>query len=107
MSTLRALASVLLALALLAGAAAQGARAAGMAMPMALGWSVDSAEPCGLCDGRDAAQMAAHCALTCAGAIAMVSDLAALDEPASEQTAAGAPVPIAGRFAVPEPDPPR
>lgn len=105
MRSLRAIASLLLALALLAGAAVHGARAA--AMPMALGWNAESPESCGLCAGQKEAEAAANCALTCAALTATLGDSAALRDRVPSQPVAGAPAPIVGRSTDPEPDPPR
>lgn len=99
--------SLVLALALAAGAAVHGARAAAMAMPMAMAWSA-AAEPCEMCGGGGAgAEAAGQCALVCAGLTGVLADGLPVRRGVGDRPAPGAPTVTAGRFAGPEPDPPR
>lgn len=102
----RSIVSIALALTLVAGAAVHGARAAGMAMPMAMTWSAEAAEPCDLCGGS-AAEAAGQCALVCAGLTGVVSEPPAVPDHLGESPTAVASAANPGRFAGPEPDPPR
>lgn len=102
----RAIVSFVLALALLVGATVHGARAAAMAMPMALESSSAAADPCDLC-GAPGAEAAAQCAFVCAGLTGVVGDAELLRDDPGDAPSAGALEASAGRFAGPEPDPPR
>lgn len=107
MRGLRSLVSVVLALVMVAGATVHGARAAGMAMPMAMVASAAAEAPCDLCDDGAAAEAAAHCALVCAGFAGLVGDPGLLRAGFGDRPLAGPPSARVSHFAGPEPDPPR
>jgi len=106
MRRLHGILSLVLALAVVAGATTHGTRAAGMGLPMAMAWSAEAAEPCDLCGGM-AGDAAAQCALACAGLTGIVGEAALLHDGPGDGPRPGTPVSSAGRFAGPEPDPPR
>jgi hypothetical protein len=107
MRGLRSLVSLVLALALVASATIHGARAAGMAMPMAMVADAAAEAPCDLCGGGAAAEAAAHCALVCAGFAGVIGDPGLLRSDFSDRPTAGAPPTKVSHYAGPEPDPPR
>lgn len=106
MRRLHAILSLVLALAVVAGAAVHDARAAGMAAPIAMEWSAGAAEPCDLC-GRMGDDAAVQCALACAALAGVMVQTALLHDRPADRPRPGTPASSAGRFAGPEPDPPR
>lgn len=108
MCGMRSVVSMMLALVLVAGATIHGARAAGMAMPMPILMTLtaDAVQSCDLCGG-DGAEAAAQCALACAGLAGVVDDAMPVHADPDIRLTAIVPAASAGRFAGPDPDPPR